>query len=465
MSGVPPAFAATTIAEEIAAFAADVTYEDLPPDVVERAKLFILDSVGVAYAATTFPFATMAAAAFAQLGSGTHPVIGSPQCLAQRDAAIVNGVLCHGLDYDDTHVASGCHASTSAFPLALAMSVEHGKGGRDLLLGYVLAVEVAARVAAATEGKLHAVGFHPTGVAGAFGCATAAARLSDLDASGIARAQGIVGSMAAGVLEFLDDGSWTKRLHPGLAAANGITAAALARARWKAPACIYEGRFGFYRTHIQTEDVDLRPWTASLGHRWEVLNNAVKPFPVCHFIHAFADAALALRRAEGFDGQKIVAIDAFIHPTPGAVVSYPAEGKVAPKSDYEAKFSLPYVVATTLLHGKFGLAELEDAALSDPAVLALATRVTCHDDPQSAFPQYFSGELRIRLDDGRELTHREHVNRGADTRPLSAADIVAKFDENAALVLSARRARAIRDTVLSLDSVESAAAFGSLLSG
>ncbi len=458
--------AGASISETLANFAADLSFADLPDHVVERAKLFILDCVGIAFASTRFEFSRTALSALTSFGgSGSEPVVGFANSLSVRDAALMNGILMHGLDYDDTHVAAVCHASTSAVPTALAMANYKGLSGRDLIVGYVLAVEVSARIGMAANGGFHEIGYHPTGVAGGFGCATAAAKMEGLPAKLIAQAQGFAGSTASGIMEFLDDGSWTKRAHPGLAASNGITAAAFARQGFQTPRRVYEGRFGFFNTHLQKKNPDLAACTAELGETWEVLNNAVKPFPACHFTHAFADAAMILAKGNGISAADIAKIDAYIHPTPGEVVSYPAEKKLVPKSDYDAKFSLPYIVAASIVRGQFGLAELENEALGDREILALAAKVHSHDDPDSGFPKHYSGAIEITLHDGRVFKHREQVNRGADERPLSADEIIVKYQDNMRTATSRDVSQRVQDLVLGLDGLNDSRVLGSALRG
>lgn len=457
---------APTISETIANFAADLTFADLPDDVIDRAKLFILDCIGIGFASTRFDFSRVALSALTGFGSlGSEPVVGFRNGLPIRDAALMNGILMHGLDYDDTHVASVCHASTSAVPMALAMANYRGLPGADLLLGYVLAVEVTARIGMAANGGFHDVGFHPTGVAGAFGCATAAAKMEGLPAKLIGYAQGFVGSTSAGLLEFLDDGSWTKRAHPGLAASNAITATAFARQGFQTPRRVYEGRFGLFNTHLVNHTPDLAACTAGLGTTWEVLNNAVKPFPVCHFTHAFADAAMILTKGNGIAAADIASIDAYIHPTPGQVVSYPADKKLVPKSDYDAKFSLPFIVAASIIRGQFGLAELEPDALANREILDLAAKVTSHDDPESGFPKHYSGAITITLHDGRVFSHREQVNRGADERPLSADEIIAKYQDNMRTATSQEITARVQRLVLDLDTLADSRTLGEAVRG
>jgi 2-methylcitrate dehydratase PrpD len=339
--------------------------------------------------------------------------------------------------------------------------------GRDLLLGYILAVEVAGRIGAAAAGGFHRAGFHPTGVAGAFGCAVAAARLDNLPAERIATAQGFAGSLASGTMEFTDRGAWTKRAHAGWAAACGITAAAFAREGFVSPAHVYEGRYGLFRTHLpQNERADLEALTRGLGERWQVPAVAVKLYPSCHFTHAFVDAALELQRRESIVADDIASITCLIHRDAVPVVCEPRATKLVPQSDYEAKFSLPFVVASTFVHGRFSLNELSDEALGDPRVLTLAARVTDDDDPRSGYPQSYSGEVIVRTTTGRELRHREQINRGAIERPIGVADVVDKFVANVELAgMGEHEARRIVDAVLGLDRLADAADFASLVAG
>ena len=443
--------ARTTLSAQVAAFVAGSRPADVPPEVFERARHLILDAVGIAFASATFPFAGVARDALAAFGGGEHPVLGMPDRLNARDAAVLNGVLIHGLDYDDTHIPGITHATTSALPAALSAAVTAGASTRELLLGYVLGVEIAARVGLGGAGGFHDVGFHPTAIGGAFGATVAAGKLAGLDAERLVAAQGIAGSMAAGVMQFLDDGAWTKRLHPGWAAQSGLTAASFARAGWSGPQAVYEGRFGLYATHLGGRTTYPDAVGHGLGTTWELLRTAVKPYPVCHFNHAFADAALALRRAHALAPADIAEIRCAIHPVAAKVVCEPAERKWAPRDEYDAKFSLPYVVAAALVRGRFTLAELEDDARTDPEIFVLARRIKVTDDPESAFPRAYSGAVEIELGDGRVLAHREQVNRGHEARPLSNAEIVAKFEQTIALAADAATAERVKQAVLGLE--------------
>lgn len=440
-----------SISMSIGAFAESLHFEDIPTKVVERALLNIIDAVGVAFAATRYEFAQRALDAIGSLSGGDYPVIGTFRRMSLRDAAFLNGVLIHGLDYDDTHIQSVVHATASVFPAALASAVGNGRNGQDLVVAYIAGVEAAARLGMVGDGLFHKVGFHPTGILGAFGCAIAAAKLADLPADAIAAAQGIVGSMAGGLLEFLEDGAWTKRMHPGWAAASGITAAALAAKDFVAPRRIYEGRYGLFNTHLGPgSDLDLAATTSGLGVIWETCNVAIKPFPACHFVHAFADSAINLVVTGEVSPDDISSVHCLIAEGEIGAVCEPWNKKKRPLTDYEAKFSLPYVVAASLRRGQFGLRELDADVLVDEAILALADRVTYGVDPESGFPHYYSGDVTISMRDGRELRHREQVNRGAKGRPLTRDEVEKKYRENMSLVDGGGVSEAILDAIWSL---------------
>jgi len=444
-----------SIARRLADFTVDTQASDIPAAIRERAKYLILDAVGIAWASTHFDFAHRSLSAIAELsgGQGDAPVIGLPHRLQARDAMLMNGLLIHGLDFDDTHPGGVIHATASCFPAALGAARQTGASGADLLTAYVIGIEAATRLGAVAKGGFHQVGFHPTGLVGTFGCALAAGALLGLTAEQLAMAQGISLSVAAGSLEFLQDGAWTKRMHPGWAAVAGLTAATFARHGYIGPQATYEGRFGLYASHLGPlmEQADLGLATAGLGERWELDAVSIKPIPACHFTHACADAAAILRDKHSLKPGDIESVRALIPQEVVKTVCEPVSTKQKPQNSYDAQFSIPYTVATGLVHGSFGLQHLEDAALADPVVSALAHRVQYEVDPDSPFPRSYSGEVIVTTRDGRQLRHRETVNRGAADRPLSGSDIEQKFMGNATLATTPGRAEALMQAVLTMD--------------
>ena len=442
------------ISETLARFAHDLAPASIPSEVRERARHLMLDATGIAFASGRYEFAHKALTAIAGLGGeGSVPVIGMPARLSPRDAALVNGILVHGLDFDDTHTGGVIHATASVWPAVLSAAAMRGASGAHLVAAYVAGVEAATRLAAVGSGPFHQIGFHPTGLIGIFGCTLAAGTLMGLSPHALVMAQGISLSMAAGSLEFLEDGAWTKRMHPGWAAQSGITAAALARQGFVGPSRAYEGRFGLFNAYLQ-EGVDAERRsraTSGLGELWETMAVAVKPLPACHFTHACSDAALTLAKQHKFAIDDIVRIKALVPAEVVKTVCEPEANKRRPANAYDAQFSIPYLVAASLVRGRFTLAELEPEALADERILELCSRVDYEVDPRSTFPRHYTGEVQISLKDRRVLTHREAMNRGCADRPLTNADIVDKFEGNARMSLSARQADEVREAVLGLE--------------
>jgi len=451
------------ISEELAAFAASTRLADIPADVRRRACHLVLDAAGIAYASSTYDFAKTTLDALAAFGPGDGDVIGCGTTLPLRDAVLMNGVLIHGLDYDDTHLTGVVHASASCFPTALAVAAATGRSGADLLAAYVVGMEAAARLGAVAKGELNQIGFHPTGVIAAFACALIAGRLYGLDARQLAMAQGIVLSMAAGTRQYSADGAWTKRLHPGWAGTSGITAAVLARGGFVGPMATYEGEFGFYATHLGVHKggMDLPAATRELGRTWETLAVAVKPFPACQLSIACIDAAIALSRRMRIVPDEVAAIEAVVPPHAVKIVCEPQARRKRPHSSYAAQFSIQFSVACALVHGKLGLADIERYA--DPALLALADKVTYRVDHATNYPKHFSGAVILTMQDGRRIEHHEPINRGAADNPVTDADIVAKYTDNALLALSPEAAATVRDALLGLERVEQARALADLL--
>jgi len=445
-----------SVSEATSRFAHGLAFEDIPKTVRDRSKYLILDAVGIALAATTFPFAGAFLKGLTAIGeAGNSSVIGLPNKLPLRDAAIMNGALAHGLDFDDTHMQAVVHATAACLPASLVMAEKTGASGKDFLTAYTIGMEIAIRIGIASKFGFHHNGLHATGIASHFASALIAGKLLGLDEKALAMAQGIVGSTSQASQQFVDDGAWNKRLHPGWGAAAGITAAYLAEGGFIAPRAPYEGRFGLFRTltkepfHCEPEAV-----AADLGERWETDLSAIKPFPTCHFTHAAADAALAIRKEHGIGVDDIASVKALLPNDVIPIVVEPVANKRRPVSDYDAKFSVQFIVAACFARGRFGLAELEPEALQDPVILGLADKVDCDVDPNADFPRVFPGAVVVRTKDGREIVHAEPVNRGAADRALTDAEIVEKYDANAAIAVDKDRAEAVKAAVLGLEDLD-----------
>jgi len=443
-------------ARELAQFALGMRLEDVPAAVRERARLLILDGVGVALAARSHPFAPrVLAGAMALGGEGSGTVIGQKQRLPLRDAAMVNGALLHGLDFDDTHLAAIIHPTAASLPTAFGVGEAMLASGADMLAAYIVGMECAIRIGLAVRGGFHRVGFHATALIAHFASALAAGRLLSLDLDGLVCAQGIAASTAGGVQVFLEEGAWTKRLHPGWGAVGGITGAMLAKHGFFGPSRAYEGRFGLFETHLQeyAGEVDFDRITAQLGTVWELYDTSIKPYPICHFLHGAAEAALRLHGQLRPTSASVAQIRVRIPRETLPIVAEPEEVKINPANDYDAKFSAQYVVATCLLKGRMGLAELSKEARDDPQVRALARRIVVEADQHSAYPRHMSGGVDLTTTDGGCCSAYVPVNSGSGERALDADAIADKFFASAELSMPPAKAARVREAILSLEAI------------
>jgi len=448
-------------------FAESFELKNVSDEGVLRAKLSILDAVGVALASTRYDFAHKLLSSLASItDSSVSPVIGIPTRLGVRDSMLMNGALIHGIDFDDSHNWAAFHPTASALTCALGAVCQAGGTGKDLLSAYIVAVEVMIRVGGAASGWFQPAGFHPTGYAGAFGCAVGAGWVLGLNAAQQADAQGIVLSAASGSMEFLAEGAWTKRLHPGQAAVAGYQAAHFARQGFVGPRLPYEGRFGLYRMCFgeRADQVDFEAIAEGLGSRWEVEHMAVKPYPACHYTHSCADAIFKMMH-DGLTASDVERVTVRVPQAEMPIVCEPIDRKRRPLTGYEAKFSIPYTVALCLTTGRHGLAEFDDDALLHRAdVLSLCDRVECEVDVKADFPRHFSSDVEVLLKNGQKLHHREELNRGCVDRPLSPSDIEAKFLDNARLVLSEPAVMGLMDRVRNLERIDHTPTLASVFS-
>jgi 2-methylcitrate dehydratase PrpD len=437
-----------TAAARLARWGVGLQPADVPAEVADAAGQHILDTLGCGLAALGMGEGLAGArVAAANGGRPEATALGAGERVPAAAAALANGMLCHALDFDDTHEGSVSHISTVVVPAAIAVGERTAASGADLLAAVLAGSEAVARIGMAAPGAFHARGFHPTSVCGVFGATLAAARLMGLDEDQATRALGLAGSLASGVFEYLADGSPTKPLHAGWAAQAGVQAAALAEAGAAGPASILEGRFGLYATHAEgSADVDAQ--LADLGERWETPQIAFKPYPACHFSHAAVDAAVeAAGDAAIADIEEIV-----VRIPPGGVpiVLEPAGAKRAPRTGYDAKFSLPWCVAARLADGRLEARSFDDDHVGDAEILALAARVRHEPWPDAGAPSPFAAAALVRRRDGTVREAALDTPRGTPENPLGTAGIVEKYTANARLALDAGVADRLAEVVLAL---------------
>ena len=448
-----------TIATRLANFACGLRRDAVPDEIFHKAKLLLLDMVGAALASASFDFGRHAVAGLLAFGSGPATVIGFHDKLALRDAALANGILVHGLDYDDTSIYGRVHPSGSCGTTVLALGGDLGVSGTELLLSYIAALECTVRLGAVVKGGFQQRGFHPTGVVGTFGAAIAASRLLGLSPHQTAMAQGIALSMASGSQEFAAEGAWTKRLHPGWAGTAGMTAAALAKGGFTGPELAYEGKRGLYRLYLAdlAEQCDLSLATHRLASDWQIATIAHKPLPACYFNVPTIDAAVRLAEQYQLRPADIANVTALLPGAAVQLVCEPKNAKRRPRDSYAAQFSVYFTTAAALIRRGFTLDDLGDEALRDPDILSLADRVDYAIDDHTTFPRFYSGAVVITTRDGRTLEAREDVNRGAPERPMSEAEIVAKFTDAAERVFTPAKTARLVETLLAVDKIDNVA--------
>jgi 2-methylcitrate dehydratase PrpD len=446
------------LSASLSQWVAGVGYADLPADVVADTKLRILDVIGLSVAGGTTPFgAGIREAGRSLYSSGPARLFGTNESTGIVGAAFVNGSLSQALEFDDTHNRSIVHMSGPAVVTALAFADAGGVGGRDVIRAIAISNEIATRIGSAAPGQFHKRGFHPTGLFAPFGVCWSAGALLRLEAEQMVNAAGIVGSFSAGLLECWVDGTQSKFVHPGWSAQGGIHAAFLARSGITGPREVLEGRFGLFASHLQSsEGLDLTGITADLGSYWESQNASFKPYPVAHVIHPYIDAALQLQRDHGFTAADIAEITCTVAPYIVGIVCEPRAEKCRPNTDSHGRVSMQFTIAEALALGRLDKNSYAPASLRDPEVLALADKVAIEIDPGFPGPEQFKGQVRISLQDGRELAWTQEFNRGSRQNPMSTADLIAKFERNVAGVIAPAAAARLADAVLSIETLEDA---------
>ena len=456
----------TTAAERIADFSTSLAYDDIPSDVIEAAKLHVLDTLGCGLAASALGIAIEGRTAMTELGGDPQAsVIGYSASIPAASAAFANAMLCHGLDYDDTHSDSVAHVSTVVAPVTAAVGEADSADGRELLTAIVAGNEIVTRVGMAASGAFHKRGFHPTAICGIFGGTAAAMRLAGCDARKTASALGIAGSFAGGLFAYLEDGTATKPMHAAWAAHGSVLAARLAALGAEGPPSVLEGRFGLYHAFLAAErgEIDIDGQLADLGERWETPRIAYKPYPACHFMHGSLGSTASLLGDLSPDEIEDVVVTI---PEAGvSLVLEPADAKTAPRTEYEGKFSLQYSTAAMLVHGRVGLQTYTEESLADPATLELAKRVRYETKDYATYPAAFPGGVRIRTRDGRTLEADFPYQQGGPENPMSADEVRAKFRENAVLALSSDAVGDLEAAVLGLDDAENVRSVFPLLAG
>ena len=454
--------------QELSRFISRTRYEDLPGEVVNAARLAILDFIGVAMAGSWEPSARMVSELVRESPpSSEATVIGGRYKTGAALAALANGTAGHVLDYDDCldfpDVGLG-HPTTGILPAALAVSEKNHLSGRDLITAYCLGLEAYAKIGLLTREKRTYTGWEWTGVLGVMGAAAAVSGLLKLDENKTMMALGIASSLSSGLIR--NFGTMAGHLHSGNAARNGVEAGLLAAKGFVSCSSIIEDTTGFYNTYTGSPDPlpeeAVREDLNQLGNPWNIINPGLmfKAYPCAHISHFGVYAALQLREKHSIDCRQIKEIEFSIPPFVQRAVFYND-----PQTGVEGKFSLGYCLCRALIAGKIRITDFTDENVKDPVTRGLMNRIRwIYMEQQPPGGPFGYQEVVLKMNDGRVFSCRVEHPRGEPQNPMSREEFAAKYRDNA---LHARYDEAvlsrIKDLILDLENVEDIASITGLM--
>ncbi len=417
------------LAETLADWLIATPTESFPAETVTMARNLVLDVAGLCVAARSQDYVLATLTALDRGGVCTG--FGHAGGWSGFDAALLNGTAAHGEDYDDTFEGGPVHSGAVLVPALLAACEREGLGGEALLRGLVLGSELLCRLSLVTPKAIHKAGFHPTAVIGAIAAGAAVAVTLGLPRDQIVNAIGIAGSMASGIIEYLADGSWTKRMHAGWAAQSGLRAALMARGGFVGPRTVLEGTHGFYKAFAPSVVPDYSKLLDGLGSTWVMSTIAFKPYACGTMTQPFIDCGIALR-ALGVQSADIAEISCDVGEGTVHRLWDPLTLKHNPPTPYAAKFSTPFCIAVGFVDGRAGFGQFTEQRIHDPEILALCGKISYRVDPDNEYPRNFTGHLRATMKDGTVHELRQPHMRGGARDPLPQAELDGKFAENCA---------------------------------
>lgn len=447
----------TTLSTKLAEWVLAFSLEGAPPDVVETAKLRILDILGVMIASWEHPSIAASERAHADAdsgGSGTHALMANRQT-SLAGAAFLNGVASAVLEFDDTHIASNIHPTGVIVAPTLPLALAGRLSGRQWLEAVIVGSEVLCRLGLVSPVRMHEVGLHPTSVYGIFGATYAVARLRGLKLDQTVDAVGTAASLSAGSIASFEDGTSTKTLHVGFAAAAAIRSVALAAQGISGPGRVFEGKFGWYKSHVQSEpEFRFDRLTENLGTHWEALNIATKLYPCAYTLMPFISAALALRAENAIALDEIAEVRCEIMPRSFHTVCEPLDEKRRPLTSWHGRISLQHTVAEALVLGRFDKNAYAQSSLKDPRINALADKVVHIADPiAGADTSRSRGVVTIVFNDGRTLKHTVEDMLGTARNPAPQSVYIEKFRANVDGVIPSSLTDTLIKAVLELEEI------------
>jgi 2-methylcitrate dehydratase PrpD len=453
------------IAVQLAEFAERTRYEDLPQEIVDKVKHYILDVVGCTVRACEEKQAQAVITVMKEQGGmPVSSVFAKGFKTSPMNAAFINGTMGHIFDYDDDHREGTMHPSVAVFPAVFALGEKKKVTGKEFIRAFILGLEVMIRTGEAFLGKTYYQGFHPTGTCGVFGAALGSSMILGLNAEQAAWAMGLAGSFAAGTLEWATEGSWQKPIQAGEPAMCGILCASLAEQNFVGARTIYEGRVGFIRAYSYQDTYDLGRLTENLGRKWEMKDTSIKVHACCRFAGPIADCAMDLYD-KGVRARDVESILAKVSSWTVTALMDPKERKYRPQTHVDAQFSLPYVIALCIVRNRSGVDEFKPEAFKDPEILSLADRITAEADPaaDAAYPKYYPATVVAKLKNGKTVESHIDYPKGDPENPVAWEDLLKKFNQLTEAYLDGERRERIVGMVRKLEELHDLSKLADLL--
>jgi 2-methylcitrate dehydratase PrpD len=452
------------ITQDLAKYCSELKYRQLPDEVVDRAKYFFLDFIGVACRGSGADSSKSMYRFVREMGKGDGILIGTKSKAPYLYSALANGTAGHAIEMDDVNNESSLHPGVVVFPSALATGEMMGSNGKKFIEASVAGYEVMVRLGKAIgPANSYSRGFHPTGTCGTFGSSVVASRIMGLKTEKIASAMGIAGSQAAGSMEYLAQGAWTKRFHAGWAAHNGMIAALLARKGFKGPTSIIEGRDGFL--HAYSNRADASRVLEEIGSRYEILRTSVKPHACCRYMQPPIDALLKIIKENNLKPDQVERVRLGLLSAGASLIAEPVEKKFNPRSIVDAQFSMPFGAAVAVLFRRAGLAEFQLSRIRREDVKAMMKRVEYAVDPEldKTFPRQWCATAEVFTNKGERYFTRIEYPKGDPENPLSWEELIEKFHDLSGRLWEKERRAKIIDQVRSLEKVRDLKHWSSIL--
>jgi 2-methylcitrate dehydratase PrpD len=416
-----------SVSQQLAQWIAALNPADVPHDVRRAVADTVIDTIGLSIASANTDYGV--AVRKGTVGNGDCTVFGTDEKRDAFCAAMINGTTGHGEDYDNTYEGCPVHSGVVIVPALIAAGEAYGLATDRVALGMAVGIEVMCRLGGAAKKGVHTAGFHPTSVLGTVGAAAGVSAALGHDARQIRDAMGVAGSMASGIIEYLADGTWTKRLHPGWAAQSGLWAAALGGSGFAGPAAVFEGKHGLFSSFAPSIKPDYDELVDGLGHRWEAARVAFKPYACGTMTQPYIDCAVHLANI-GVTPDQIEEVVCKVGEGTVHRLWEPVDVKQNPPTAYAAKFSGHYCVAAGFVFGDAGLAQFTEETIRDPRILKLAAKVRHVVDPENEYPANYTGHVAVRLTDGTWVEANQLQLRGGMRQPMSRHEIKAKCRAN-----------------------------------